>query len=97
MLPLSDGLHPRRFPIVKVALVLVFFVQIPAWVYLGGSFLYQLVERHAGLTSASANCGGAFFAHVGVFVFGAIGTLLLLNAGRVAPQSTARHPALAVS
>ena len=60
--------------------MLVFFVQIPAWVYLGGWFVYQLVEAHAGLTSASANGGGvAFFAHIGGFAFGAIVTLLLLN------------------
>jgi membrane associated rhomboid family serine protease len=76
-------------------LVLVFFVQIPAWVYLGGWFLYQLVEANFGLASASANGGGvAFFAHVGGFVFGALVTLALLHAGRVAPQSTSRRAAL---
>ena len=64
------------YPTARIrTLVLVFFVQIPAWVYLGGWFLYQLVEGHAGLTSASANGGGvAFFAHVGGFVFGALVT-----------------------
>jgi membrane associated rhomboid family serine protease len=77
--------------------VLVFFVKIPAWVYLGAWFLYQLVEGQAGLTAASANGGGvAFFAHVGGFVFGVVVTLALLNAGRVVPQSTPRRrPALA--
>ena len=158
MLTLSDGLHPRRFPIVNVALIaanfavwmlyelphldsavyhasfysctvdnachgpepwqiswftamfmhgswshilgnmlfLAIFVQIPAWVYLGGWFVYQLVEGHAGLTSASASGDGvAFFAHIGGFAFGALVTLTLLNAGRVVPQSTSRHSALA--
>jgi membrane associated rhomboid family serine protease len=117
MLPLSDGLHPRRFPIVNVALIAAnfavwilyvlphlnsavyhasFYPCIPAWVYLGGWFLYELVEGNFGLASASANGGGgAFFAHVGGFVFGAIVTRALLNAGRVAPQSTPRRPALA--
>ena len=62
--------------------MLVFFVRIPAWVYLGGWFLYQLVEGNFGLASASANGGGvAFFAHVGGFAFGALLTLSLLNAG----------------
>ena len=76
-------------------LVLVFFVQIPAWVYLGGWFVYQLVDGHAGLTSASAKGGGvAFFAHIGGFVFGALVTLALLNAGRIVSQSTSRHSAL---
>jgi rhomboid family protein len=77
-------------------LVGIFFVKIPAWVYLGGWFLYQLVEGHAGLTSAAANGGSvAFFAHAGGFVFGALVTLSLFNAGRVVPQSTARPAALA--
>jgi membrane associated rhomboid family serine protease len=73
-------------------------VKIPAWVYLGGWFLYQLSEAHLGLTSASANGGGvAFFAHVGGFVFGAAVTVALLNAGRVFPQSEpARRPAVGV-
>ena len=86
------------YPTARIrTLVLVFFVQIPAWVYLGGWFVYQLVEGHAGLTSASANGGGvAFFAHIGGFAFGAIVTLLLLNAHRVSPQSTAGRPALAL-
>ena len=85
------------YPTARIrTLVLVFFVQIPAWVYLGGWFLYQLVEGHAGLTSASADGGGvAFFAHIGGFAFGALVTLALLNAGRVVPRSTAGRPRLA--
>ena len=86
------------YPTARIrTLVLVFFVQIPAWVFLGGWFVYQLVESHAGLTSSAANGGGvAFFAHIGGFVFGALVTLILLNAGRVVPQSTSRRTALAV-
>jgi membrane associated rhomboid family serine protease len=77
-------------------LVLVFIVPIPAWFYLGGWVLYQLVEGNFGLASASANGGGvAFFAHVGGFVFGAVVTATLLNRGRVVPQSTTRRSALA--
>jgi membrane associated rhomboid family serine protease len=77
-------------------LVGIFFVQIPAWIYLGGWFLYQLIEGHTGLTSASAHGGGvAFFAHIGGFVFGAAVTVALLNAGRVVPQSATRRSILA--
>jgi membrane associated rhomboid family serine protease len=86
------------YPTARIrTLVFVFFVQIPAWVYLGGWFIYQLVEANFGLSSASANGGGvAFFAHVGGFVFGAAVTLALLNGGRVLPQSTTgRRPRLA--
>jgi len=62
----------------------VFLVQIPAWVFLGLWFLYQLIEANFGLFSASANGGGvAFFAHVGGFVFGLLAAWVLAGAGRV--------------
>jgi membrane associated rhomboid family serine protease len=85
------------YPTARIrTLLLVFIVQIPAWVYLGGWFLYQLVEAHAGLTSASSNGGGvAFFAHIGGFAFGVIVTRFLLSAGRVAPQDTEQRAVLA--
>jgi len=74
----------------------IFFVKVPAWIYLGLWFVYQLVEGNFGLASASANGGGvAFFAHVGGFVFGVAATLALLHQGRVVPQSTTPRPALA--
>ena len=72
-------------------LVLVFFVQIPAWVYLGGWFLYQLHEAHDSLFTASAEGSGvAFFAHVGGFVFGWVVARALLDAGRIRPQPVPR-------
>jgi membrane associated rhomboid family serine protease len=56
-----------------LTLVLIFPVRIPAWVFLGLWFVYQLVEANYGLTSAHANGGGvAFFAHVGGFIYGVI-------------------------
>jgi membrane associated rhomboid family serine protease len=76
--------------------VLVFFVKIPAWVYLGLWFIYQLVEGNFGLASASANGGGvAFFAHIGGFVFGLALTAALVKGGRVVPQSEERRSVLA--
>jgi membrane associated rhomboid family serine protease len=64
-----------------------FIVRIPAWVYLGGWFLYQLIEANYGLFGAEANGGGvAFFAHVGGFVFGYLVARLLARGGRIAPQ-----------
>jgi membrane associated rhomboid family serine protease len=66
----------------------VFLVQIPAWVFLGLWFLYQLIEANFGLFSASANGGGvAFFAHVGGFVFGLVAARVLTGSGRVVPQT----------
>jgi hypothetical protein len=76
-------------------LVLVFVVQIPAWFYLGGWFIYQLVEAHYALVTPSAEKSGvAFFAHIGGFVFGWIVARTLLNAGRIRPQSVPRPSAL---
>jgi membrane associated rhomboid family serine protease len=64
----------------------VFVFRIPAWIFLGLWFLYQLIEANFGLYSASANGGGvAFFAHVGGFIFGLLVTWLLARAGQVAP------------
>jgi membrane associated rhomboid family serine protease len=66
-----------------LTLVVVFLVRIPAWVFLGLWFLYQLVEGNFGLFSASSNGGGtAFFAHIGGFVFGVL-LARLLAAGAV--------------
>jgi membrane associated rhomboid family serine protease len=68
--------------------VLWLVVPVPAAVYLGLWFLYQLVEGGFGILSASANGGGvAFFAHVGGFLFGLLVARALLSAGRIAPQS----------
>ena len=70
----------------------VFFIGVPAWIFLGLWFLYQLIEANFGLFSASSNGGGvAFFAHVGGFLFGLGATWLLARAGQVIP---ARGPVL---
>ena len=61
--------------------------RIPAWIFLGVWFLYQLVEASFGLYSASANGGGvAFFAHVGGFLFGWIVARALTGTGRIDAQ-----------
>ena len=66
----------------------VFLVKVPAWIWLGLWFLYQLVEGSFGLFNAQANGGGvAFFAHVGGFVFGVLVTRLLVRAGQATPQA----------
>ena len=66
----------------------VFLVRIPAWIFLGLWFLYQLIEANFGLFSTSANGGGvAFFAHVGGFIFGWVLARVLTGAGRIAPRA----------
>ena len=74
------------------SLLLIFIVRIPAWVYLGMWFLYQLVNAHYAIVTPGTGGGVAFSAHVGGFAFGLIVTALLTGAGRVeanAPQRPA--------
>jgi membrane associated rhomboid family serine protease len=77
-------LYPRSR--VRTYIFPIFLIRIPAWVFLGLWFLYQVIEANFGLFNASANGGGvAFFAHVGGFVFGLLVAALLVRVGRVAP------------
>jgi membrane associated rhomboid family serine protease len=80
-------------------LVLVFIVHIPAWVFLGGWFLYQFFEANHALVAASSEGGSgvAFFAHVGGFAFGFLVARALLGAGRIAPQAAPQRSALSPS
>ena len=72
----------------------IFLIRIPAWIFLGLWFLYQLIEADFGLFSASANGGGvAFFAHVGGFIFGLLTARLLAPAGQAAPREQWRSMA----
>jgi len=56
------GAYFLLYPTSRVlTLIFVFPVRIPAMVFLGIWFLYQLVEANFGLFSASANGGGTAF------------------------------------
>lgn len=51
--------------------IIPWFIQIPAWVFLGVWFVTQLFSGVAALTAATAVSGGiAWWAHIGGFVFG---------------------------
>ena len=79
---------------IRIWIFPIFLVRIPAWIFLGLWFLYQLIEASSGLFSASANGGGvAFFAHVGGFVFGLLVARLLARAGQAAPGEQRRSTA----
>jgi membrane associated rhomboid family serine protease len=82
------GAFLMLYPHAKIkTLVLVFIVKIPAWVYLGGWFLYQVGEAHDSFFAASAEESGvAFFAHIGGFVFGWVVARALLAAEQIHPQ-----------
>jgi membrane associated rhomboid family serine protease len=85
------GAYFVLYPNSRILTLVVWFpIRIPAYVFLGLWFLYQLVEANFGLFSSKANGGGvAFFAHVGGFVFGVIVARILASAGRVAAQDGA--------
>jgi membrane associated rhomboid family serine protease len=84
------GAYFVLYPDSRVLSLVVFFpVRIPAWIFLGVWFLYQLVEGNFGIFSAHANGGGtAFFAHIGGFIFGFLVARLLAG-------TRARDPAAA--
>jgi membrane associated rhomboid family serine protease len=68
-----------------LTIVLVFPVRIPAWVFLGVWFLYNVISGHMGLVNGGDDGGTAFFAHVGGFVFG-VGAALALRRSRPEPE-----------
>jgi membrane associated rhomboid family serine protease len=75
------------YPNARIRTWVVFFIfQIPAWIFLGAWFIYQLVEANFGLLGAGDSGGVAFFAHVGGFVFGYVATRILVRTGWVAGQ-----------
>lgn len=63
-----------------------FPIGIPAWIFLGGWFLYQFFEGNFALVHPddAGGSGVAFFAHVGGFVFGVLVALALTRTGRIA-------------
>jgi len=84
------GAYFVLYPTSRVlTLVFWFPVWVPAWLYLGGWFLYQFFESNYSLRHVHAGGGGvAFFAHVGGFVFGFIVARLLLGSGLLTVAGT---------
>jgi membrane associated rhomboid family serine protease len=87
------GAYFVLYPTSRVlTLVFWFPVRVPAWLYLGGWFLYQFFESNYSLRHVHAGGGGvAFFAHVGGFLFGFIVARLLLGSGRLTVAETQRE------
>src|SRR4029078_8249450 len=66
------GAYLVLYPNSRIRTLVVFIiVGVPAWIYLGGWFLYQLVSAPFSLVSTSPHAGGvAFFANIGRCVSG---------------------------
>ena len=67
-----------------------FPVRIPAWIFLGVWFLYQLLEGNFALIHPDKTSGNhvGFFAHIGGFVCGVLMAIILTRAGRIISVST---------
>jgi membrane associated rhomboid family serine protease/ribosomal protein S27E len=70
-------------------------VRVPAWLFLGFWFLFQLFEGNFALVhpDKTSGSGVAFFAHVGGFVFGVLVAIVLARTGRITSTSTTAQPA----
>ena len=62
-----------------LTLLFYFLVEVPAYLFLGFWFLFQLWEGGFSLVQPEAGGGVAFFAHIGGFVFGAATVRLLMK------------------
>ena len=72
------GAYLLLLPRAKV-LTIIFFVlrEVPAVLFLGVWFLFQLLEGSASVAHPQAGGGVAFFAHIGGFVFGFLAVKLV--------------------
>ena len=75
-------LHPGGSVLTWIAPI--FFVPIPAFLYLGIWFVFQLIEGGYSFTHPEAGGGVAYFAHIGGFVFGFF-VIKLFQSGRPPP------------
>jgi membrane associated rhomboid family serine protease len=75
------GAYLVLLPTAQVLTLLFYFViPVPAFLFLGFWFVFQLFSGGVSLASPEAGGGVAFFAHVGGFVFG-LATVRLFAAG----------------
>lgn len=64
--------------------------RVPAWIFLGFWFVFQLFAGNFALVhpDTTAGSGVAFFAHVGGFIFGVVVAIVLTRAGRISSRPT---------
>jgi rhomboid family protein len=79
-------LLPSARVLTAVFLFFVFFVEVPALVFLGLWFVFQLWEGGFGLTHPQNGAGVAFFAHVGGFLFGLLTVRLVARRQPLRPR-----------
>ena len=72
-------LHPRARVLTWV--FPVFFLELPAWIFLGFWFLFQAWDGGWSVTHPQESGGVAYFAHIGGFLFGLVAVRVFM-AGR---------------
>ena len=65
-------LLPNARVLTAIFFILIFFQELPAVVFLGFWFVFQLWQGGFSLVQPQAGGGVAFFAHIGGFLFGVL-------------------------
>ena len=88
------GAYFVLYPNSRIRTLTPFFpVDVPAWIYLGGWFLYQFFEsNYALIHGKSGGSGVAFFTHVGGFLFGLLVAIFFTRMERVTPRARRSEP-----
>jgi membrane associated rhomboid family serine protease len=77
------GAYLVLLPTARVLTIVVFFlIEVPAFLFLGFWFLFQLWSGGVAVTHPEAEGGVAFFAHIGGFAFGLVTVRLFAAGGR---------------
>ena len=63
-------LLPRASVVTLIFLGIIFIRELPAWLFLGFWFVFQLLVGSLSVIQPESGGGVAFFAHIGGFVFG---------------------------
>jgi len=87
---------PRAKVLTFVPLIFIWFINIPAWIYLGFWFVSQLFSGLSAMALQSgASAGGiAWWAHIGGFVFGLVMAIVLAGRNRFTKSPSAYSPTL---
>jgi membrane associated rhomboid family serine protease len=81
------GAYLILLPHARVLTVIVFIIrEVPAVLFLGIWFLFQLVDGSSSIAHPEAGGGVAFFAHIGGFVFGVAAVKLVQRQQPLAPR-----------
>jgi membrane associated rhomboid family serine protease len=79
-------LLPNARVLTAIFFILIFFQELPAYLFLGIWFAFQLWQGGFSIVQPEAGGGVAFFAHIGGFVFGALTVRLVAKQRPLMPK-----------